>query len=75
MALSPSVKENLDEAKSFLKAALRNSAINEKSYISKQLADILYAIDGLEKMELISDKLESRKPGDNGIFGTFFNDM
>jgi hypothetical protein len=75
MSLSPSVQENLDEAKSFIRSALRNAATNEKSYVTKQIADILYAIDGLEKTEMLMDKIENRKSGDSGIFGAFFNDM
>lgn len=75
MSLSNSVKENLDEAKSYLRSALRNAAINEKSYVTKQIAEVLYAVDSIEKMEMIADKLEDRKSGDSGIFGAFFNDM
>lgn len=73
MALSDKLTEELLEVKSHLRNALKVSAMNEKSYISKQIADILFAVDNLEKMELLADKLESRKPGDNGIFGAFFN--
>ena len=73
MALSDKLSEELLEVKSHLRNALKISAMNEKSYISKQIADILFAVDNLEKMEMLADKLESRKPGDNGIFGTFFN--
>lgn len=72
MALSDKLSEELLEVKSHLRNALKVSAMNEKSYISKQIADILFAVDNLEKMEMIADKLESRKPGDSGIFGTFF---
>lgn len=73
MALSNNVKENLLEAKSHLRAALKNSAVNEKSYICKQIADILHAVDTVEKTESIMDKLEDRKFGDSGMFGTFFD--
>lgn len=75
MSLSSNVSESISEAKSHLRAALRNSAVNEKTYVSKQLADILFALDNLEKTEAIMDKLENRKPGDSGIFGSFFGDM
>jgi len=75
MALSENVKSELQEAKGHLRTALRNSSVNEKSYICKQLADILFALDNLEKTEDIMDKLENRKPGDAGMFGTFFNDI
>lgn len=74
MALSENVKSELQEAKGHLRTALRNSSVNEKSYTCKQLADILFALDNLEKTEDIMDKLENRKPGDSGIFGSFFGE-
>lgn len=73
MALSSKISEELLEVKSHLRNALKFSAMNEKNYISKHIADILYAVDNLEKMEMIADKLENRKPGDNNFFGTFFS--
>lgn len=73
MALSSKISEELLEVKSHLRNALKFSAMNEKSYISKHIADILYVVDNLEKMEMIADKLENRKPGDNNFFGTFFS--
>jgi hypothetical protein len=73
MSLSPKVKEELLEAQSHLRAALRDSAVNEKSFVCKHLADILHALDTLEKTENMLDMLENRKPGSNGSFGTFFD--
>lgn len=70
--LSPKVKEELLEAQSHLRAALKNSAVNEKPYICKHIADILNAVESIEKTESLMDKLENRKPGDSGIFGAFF---
>ena len=75
MALSSKVSESILEAKSHLRTALRDSAVNEKVYVSKQIADILFALENLEKTEAIMDKLENRKPGDSGMFGAFFGDM
>lgn len=75
MALSEKLVEELLEVKSHLRNALKISAVNEKSYISKQLADLLFTVDNLEKTEMIMDKLENRKPGDSGMFGSFFTDM
>lgn len=75
MALSSNVSESILEAKSHLRTALRNAAVNEKVYVSKQIADILFALENLEKTEMIMDKLENRKPGDSGMFGAFFGDM
>lgn len=73
--LSSKVKEELLEAQSHLRAALRDAAVNEKPFICKQIADILQATETIEKTENLMDKLESRKFGDSGMFGTFFNDM
>ena len=74
MALSENVKSELQEAKGHLRTALRNSSVNEKSFICKQLADILFALDNLEQTENLMDKLENRKPGDSGMFGSFFGE-
>ena len=73
--LSPKVKEELLEAQSHLRAALRDAAVNVKTYICKQIADILQATETIEKTESLMDKLESRKFGDSGMFGQFFTDM
>lgn len=75
MALSEKVTEELLEAKSHLRNALKNAAVNEKVYVSKMLADILVNLEGLETMENIIDKIENRKSGDSGIFGSFFTDF
>jgi hypothetical protein len=71
--LSPKVKEELLEAQSHLRSALKNAAVNEKSFVCKHLADILHSLDTLEKTENMLDMLENRKPGSNGSFGTFFD--
>jgi hypothetical protein len=73
--LSPKVKEELLEAQSHLRAALRDSAVNEKPFICKHIADIIMQIDHLEKTEDLLDRLENRKSGDKGMFGHFFTDM
>ena len=75
MALSQQVKESLEDAKSNLKNALAFSARNEKPMISKHIADMLANIDNLMMASTIMDKLEDRKDGDSGTFGTFFNDL
>jgi hypothetical protein len=73
--LSSKVKEELLEAQSHLRAALKVAAVNEKPYVCKQIADILQATETVEKTENLMDKLESRKFGDSGMFGQFFTDM
>jgi hypothetical protein len=73
--LSPKVKEELLEAQSHLRNALKAASVNEKPYVCKQIADILQATETVEKTENLMDKLESRKFGDSGMFGQFFTDM
>lgn len=73
--LSLKVKEELLEAKSHLRNALKNAAVNEKPMVCKYLADILQAVDSIEVTENIMDKLENRKFGDSGMFGTFFGNQ
>ena len=75
MALSEQVKDSLEDAKSNLKNALAFSARNEKPMISKHIADMLANIDNLMVASTIMDKIEDRKDGDSGTFGTFFNDL
>jgi hypothetical protein len=72
--LSPKVKEELLEAQSHIRAALRDAAVNEKPYVCKHIADILHAVESIEKTESLMDKLENRKFGDSGMFGQFFTD-
>jgi len=74
MSLSPKVKEELLEAQSHLRAALKNAAVNEKSFVCKHLAEILYALDNLEKTENMLDMLENRKFGSSGSFGPMFGE-
>ena len=75
MALSQQVKDSLEDAKGNLKNALAFSARNEKPMISKHIADMLANIDNLMMASTIMDKIENRKDGDSGTFGTFFNDL
>ena len=75
MGLSQQVKESLEDAKSNLKNALAFSARNEKPMISKHIADMLANIDNLIMASDIMDKIENRKDGDSGTFGSFFNDI
>ena len=58
MALSKNVKENLEEAQSYLRSALANAARSEKSTITHSISELLVGIDRIVKMEEFSDKLE-----------------
>ena len=73
MALSDTVKASLMDAQENLRNALAFSARQEKPYVSKNIADMLYQVDTLIDASEYFDKLENRKDGDSGFFGTFFN--
>ena len=75
MPLTQQVEYSLREAQEALRNALSFSARSEKSYVSKHIADMLANIDNLIMASNIMDKLENRKDGDSGTFGTFFNDF
>ena len=73
MALSETVKASLRDAQENLKNALAYSARTEKPYVSKHIADMLANIDNLIDASDMIEKIENRKEGDNGFFGTFFD--
>ena len=73
MALSETVKSSLRDAQEDLKNALACSARTEKSFVSKNIADMLANIDNLIAASEIIDKMENRKDGDSGMFGTFLD--
>ena len=74
MALSKSVEDSLKEAESNLRNALAFAARQERPMVCTVIADLISRIDSLQSTDSILDKLENRKPGDSGFFGTFFND-
>lgn len=73
MALGTQVTESLKEAEANLRNALAFAARGEKSFIAKHIADMIMSIDSLIHTDAILDKLENRKFGDSGMFGTFFD--
>ena len=73
MALSETVKASLRDAQENLKDALACSARTEKSFVSKNIADMLAQIDNLIDATEMLEKMQIRKDGDSGFFGTFFN--
>ena len=73
MALSGQVEESLRDAQADLRNALAVAARNEESYVSKHIADMLANIDNLIDASDMIEKIENRKEGDNGFFGTFFD--
>ena len=74
MALSKSVEESLKEANSNLRNALAYAARQERPMVCREIAKIISDIQSLQDTDIILDKLESRNPGDSGMFGSFFND-
>ena len=73
MALSETVKASLRDAQEDLKNALAYSARTEKPFVSKHIADMLANIDNLIDASDMIEKIENRKEGDSGFFGTFFD--
>ena len=73
MALSETVKLSLRDAQENLKNALAYSARTEKPFVSKHIADMLANIDNLIDASDMIEKIENRKEGDSGFFGTFFD--
>ena len=71
MALSKTVEDSLKEAEASLRNALAFAARQEKPYIAKHIADMILQIDNLMTADSIMDKLENRRYGDSGTFGSF----
>ena len=73
MALSETVKESSRDAQEDLRNALACAARTEKPFVSKHIADMLAQIDNLIDATEMLEKMQNRKDGDSGFFGTFFN--
>ena len=74
MALSQSVEESLKEAEASLRNALAYAARQERPLVCSVIADLITRIESLQSTDAILDKLENRKPGDKGFFGTMFGE-
>jgi hypothetical protein len=74
MALSQQTLENLLEAESHIRAAIKSAATNEKPLVVQQLSKILMDMEHTKKFEEIMDMLDNRKPGSRGNFGSFFGE-
>ena len=72
MALSESVETSLKEAEASLRNALSYAARQERPVVCSVIADLIHRIESLQSTDAILDKLENRKPGDSGMFGSFF---
>lgn len=72
--LTNQVKENLKEAEGCLRNALHWAAKNERPLVCGVISDMISRIENLQSTDAILDKLENRKPGDSGFFGTIFGE-
>jgi len=73
MALSESVTESLKDAEQSLRNSLAYAARQERPMVCFVIADLISRIESLQATDSLLDKLETRRPGDSGFFGTFFN--
>ena len=74
MALSKSVEESLQEPESSLRNALAFAARQERPMVCSVIADLISRIESLQNTDAMLDKLEDRKFGDSGFFGTTFGE-
>jgi hypothetical protein len=72
MALSETVERNLKDAEQSLRAALAFAARQERPMVCSVIADLISRIESVQNTDSILDKLENRKFGDTGFFGTIF---
>jgi hypothetical protein len=72
MALSQSVEDSLKEAEAALRNSLSYAARQERPIVCSVIADLIHRIETLQSTDAILDKLENRKSGDSGFFGTMF---
>ena len=73
MTLSRPVEESLRASQEHLRDALAFAARGEKPYVAKHIANFLADIDNLIDATEMLEKMQNRKDGDSGFFGTFFN--
>jgi len=59
MALSKSVSDSLVEAESHLRNALAFAARNEKAFVGKHIADLIFDITNIIKTEEFIDTMEN----------------
>jgi len=72
MALGQQVEESLKEAEASLRNALHWAARTERPMVISVIADLISRIESVQNTDKLLDKLESRKFGDTGFFGTVF---
>ena len=72
MALGTQVTESLKEAEASLRNALSFAARTERPMVCSVISDMISRIESVQNTDSILDKLENRKFGDTGFFGTIF---
>jgi hypothetical protein len=72
MALGTQVEESLKEAEASLRNALAFAARTERPMVCGVIADLISRIESVMSVDSFLDKLETRKSGSSGDFGTFF---
>jgi hypothetical protein len=72
MSLGSQVEESLKEAEASLRNALSFAARTERPMVCSVIADLISRIESVQNTDKLLDKLESRKFGDTGFFGTVF---
>ena len=73
MALGSQVEESLKEAEASLRNALSFAARTERPMVCSVIADLISRIESVENTDSLLDRLDNRKFGDTGMFGTFFD--
>ena len=73
MALGTQVDDSLKEAEASLRNALAFAARTERPMVCSVIADLIHRIESVMSTDSLLDKLENRKPGSSGDFGSFFN--
>ena len=72
MALGTQVEESLKEAEASLRNALAFAARTERPIVCSAISDMIHRIESVMSYDSLLDKLETRKSGSSGDFGTFF---
>ena len=73
MALGSQVEESLKEAEASLRNALSFAARTERPMVCSVISDMINRIVSVQNTDAILDRLDNRKFGDTGMFGTFFD--
>ena len=73
MALGTQVTESLKEAEASLRNALNWASRTERPMVISVIADLISRIESVQNTDALLDRLDNRKFGDTGMFGTFFD--